>query len=112
MKGRLEHELRTIQNIEKLLCGLPECVSSFYYNIQISREPMTCLEYIRKIKTFLDFANCEIEDIDERIIGRYFKEIKLKKDKNGKIIGATIFSEEKNIIRESNGRYRTTISKR
>lgn len=97
MKGRLEHELRTTQNIERLLLELPECVSDFYYNMQISREPMSCLEYIRKIKSFLDFANCDVDKIDGRIIGHYFKEIKLKRDKDGKVVGSTSFTHQKTV---------------
>lgn len=89
MKGRLEHELRTKKNIEVLLSEMPEYVSEFYYNIQISKEPNTCVEYLRKIKLFLDFANCNIKDIDDTIIGKYFDKINYTKDKDNNINKST-----------------------
>jgi site-specific recombinase XerD len=95
MKGRLEHSLRTKRTIESLLEGLPECVSDFYYNIQISREPMTCLEYIRKIKSFLEYANCDITEINEKLVDRYFEKISFKVNGEGEVVGETSFSYKK-----------------
>lgn len=85
MQGRLEHELRTKKTIQKLLSEMPECVSDYYYNMQISREPMTCLEYLRKINHFLNFAGNDLKNIDDTIIGRYFEEISYSIDKDGNI---------------------------
>ena len=95
MKGRLEHSLRTKKTIEKLLHELPEYVSDFYYNIQISREPMTCLEYIRKIKAFIDYTNCDITEINDKIVNRYFEKISLKINDKGEVIGETSFAYKK-----------------
>lgn len=75
IKGRLEHELRTRQTIDRLLAEMPKCASDYYYNIQISKEPMTCLEYLRKINNFLKFADTDIQNIDDTIVGRYFDHI-------------------------------------
>lgn len=58
-----------------MLTEMPVCVSDYYYNIQISKEPMTCLEYLRKINNFLKFANADIQSIDDTIVGRYFDHI-------------------------------------
>lgn len=83
MQGRLEHELRTKKTIQRLLSEMPECVSDYYYVMQISREPMTCLEYIRKIHNFIEFAGDDFTKIDDVIIGRYFDYIALSTDKDG-----------------------------
>ena len=85
MQGRLEHELRTKKSIQKLLSEMPTCVSDYYYNIQISKEPMTCLEYLRKINHFLKFAGDDVAKIDDTIIGRYFEQISYSIDKYGNI---------------------------
>ena len=97
MKGRLEHSLRTKKTIEKMLLELPECVSDFYYNIQISREPMTCLEYVRKIKAFLDYANCDVTEINDKIVDRYFEKISFKTNDDGEVIGETSFTYKKSV---------------
>lgn len=89
MKGRLEHELRIKNNINSLLSTMPDYVSDYYYNIQISKEPTTCLEYIRKIKLFLNFINCDIDRVDDTIIGKYFEKISRKVDNNGDICEAS-----------------------
>lgn len=85
MKGRFEHSLRTKKNIEILLSTMPDYVSGFYYNIQISKELTTCLEYLRKIKLFLDFVDCDITEISDDDIGRYFNKITTKTDLDGHI---------------------------
>ena len=97
MKGRFEHNLRTNNTIKNLLLELPECVSDFYYTIQISREPMTCLEYVRKIKAFLDYANCDVTEIDDKVVNRYFEKISFKVNEDGKVIGETSFAYKKSI---------------
>ena len=97
MKGRLEHSLRTKKTIENLLLDLPECVSDFYYNIQVAREPMTCLEYIRKIKMFLDYANCDVTEINDKVVDRYFEKIAFKVNDKGEVIGETSFAYRKSI---------------
>lgn len=91
MRGRLEHSLRAKNNIEILLSSMPECVTGFYYNIQISKEPTTCLEYLRKIKLFFDFINCNIEDVTDSDIGRYFDKISTRTNTDG-IIQETSFA--------------------
>ena len=75
MKGRLEHELRINNNIQEILKNSPKELEFFYYNIQISKEPTTCLEYIRKIYKFLIYTNKEIKDITNVDISRYFNSI-------------------------------------
>lgn len=80
MKGRLEHDMRNKRNAQQLLSTMPEYVTDFYYNIQSSTEPTTRLEYIKKIKNFLDFANTDIKKIDDTIVGRYFEKINYTND--------------------------------
>lgn len=111
MKGRLEHSLRTKKTIEKLLAELPESVSDFYYNIQISREPMTCLEYIRKIKAFLEYANCDVTEIDDKIVDRYFEKISFKVNDEGEVIGETSFAYKKSVWTVLNLFFRYLVKK-
>ena len=85
MKGRLEHGIRAKKNIECLLNSMPKYVSEFYYNIQISKEPTTCLEYLRKIKLFLEFMDYDITGISDADIGRYFDKITTKTNQDGTI---------------------------
>lgn len=75
MTGRIEHEQRTIKNIEQILKDMPEYVIDFYYAIRISKEPKTCLEYLRKIRHFLNFVNKDILEVTEKDISRYFDHI-------------------------------------
>lgn len=86
MKGRLEHELRTKQKTLNVLKDLPECVSAYYYTLQISKEPGTLYNYIIHIRKFLTFINdlgIELKNIDEAIIGQYFESIKYRETSTG-----------------------------
>lgn len=86
MKGRLEHELRTINNINTILeNGIPE-LRTYYLTIQVSKEPLTCLEYIRKISSFLKFINKDIRDISSEDISLYFSSINYKINNNKETI--------------------------
>ena len=111
MKGRLEHSLRTRKAIEKLLLELPECVSDFYYNIRVSREPMTCLEYVRKIKAFLDYASCDVTEINDKLIDRYFEKISFKVDEEGNVVGDTSFSYKKSVWTVLNSFFKYLVKK-
>lgn len=81
MKGRLEHDMRNRNNTQQLLSTMPSYVTDFYYNLQSSTEPSTRLEYIKKIKNFLDFANIDVNNIDDTIVGRYFEKINYTNDR-------------------------------
>lgn len=100
MQGRIEHRIRTENNIKKILRELPECVTNYYYNLATSREPKTCEEYIKKIRNFLYF----ISDEPENIVFNNIKEIDITKyihkmetrERNGEIL-PTSFSYRKTI---------------
>ena len=96
MKGRTEHAQRTKRNISNLLTDMPKEVSDFYYVIQTSKEPMTCLEYIRKIHHFLKFANMDLEQINDVVIGKYFESVKEIYNSDGEIKESS-FSYQKTI---------------
>ena len=85
MKGRTEHAYRTRNNIKQLLEEMPKEVTDFYYIMQTSREPLTCLEYVRKINHFIKFAGTNFNKIDEAIVGKYFELIKDTNDSCGNI---------------------------
>lgn len=82
MKGRLEHSLQLKNKTQQLLKLMPAYVSDFYYSLQSSTEPTTQYEYIRKIKSFLDYVNVDISRVDEIVIGKYFEHIGYTPDKN------------------------------
>lgn len=72
MKGRLEHELRIEGNIKRILSGLPQEATDYYYNISVAREPRTCEEYLKKIRGLLAFTEYKnVREITEQDISRY-----------------------------------------
>ena len=77
MKGRLEHELRIEKNIKKILSGLPQEVTDYYYNISVAREPKTCEEYLRKIRGLITYLKGkDVKQITEQDISRYMFNIR------------------------------------
>lgn len=90
MSGRIENEMRFRNNIQVLLKDMPVYVNDFYYNVQVSLAPRTCLEYIRRIKSLMDFANTDdVTKITDVVISRYFSEILYIKNRNGRIVKST-----------------------
>lgn len=88
MKGRLEHSLQIESNIQKILNGLPDYVTFYYYEFKSGRQPKACLEYIRKIKKFLLYINSDVksikpQDITKYDITRFLDDISYTIDKNG-----------------------------
>lgn len=81
MSGRVENEIKINNKIKSLLSTLPDYVSEFYYNIQISRTPLTCFEYLSRIKHFLNYINVDIKDVDDVIIGKYLSSLKYTNNK-------------------------------
>lgn len=96
MKGRLEHEIRINKNIDSILKSQDEILTDYYYNLQVSKEATTCLEYIRKIRGFLDYTNKKVNEITDTDIGRYFMHINYIKDNKGNTHAAT-FAYKKSI---------------
>ena len=83
MNGRLEHSIRTGNNIQNMLQSMPVYVTEYYYSIVASTEPKTCEDYLRKIRKFLLFINNDIKhinpsDITDTDIGRYMQSIQIK----------------------------------
>lgn len=99
MKGRLENTIKTEKNTDCLLSELPEYVTEYYFNLSSKREPKSCLEYIRKIKKFLQFIdeknlkNIDFNNISDLTIARYMKKLETT-EKNGSIV-ETSFSYRK-----------------
>lgn len=86
MNGRLEHELKINKNIKTMLDELPDSVTDFYMSIQAVRSPNTCVNYVRKLRHFLNFVDIEnVNEIDADDIARYLEHIKYVSDKNGEI---------------------------
>ena len=84
MSGRNEHEIRTNSNIDCLLKNKPDGLRRYYLKIRTTKEPLTCLEYIRKINAFLNYTNKSINEITIKDIDDYMNMIYYIKDKNHK----------------------------
>lgn len=84
MNGRLEHELKINNSIKNMLSEMPECVTEFYMSIQAVRSPNTCVNYIRKIRHFLNYVDVDsIKEIDIDDVEKYLEHIKyIGKGKN------------------------------
>lgn len=99
MKGRLENTIKTEKNTDCLLSELPGCVTEYYLNLSSNREPKSCLEYIRKIKKFLQFVspndlmNIDFSKITDVTIAKYMKKLETTEKKG--IISETSFSYRK-----------------
>ena len=75
MKGRLENELKNNEKIKKILITMPKEVEMFYNSVRIGLESTTCLEYVRKIKRFLEYVNKDIKNITKIDIENYLNNI-------------------------------------
>ena len=80
MEGRLEHKIQNEALIERKLEGLPECVKEYYMSRASSKESKGGLEYVRKIRAFLEFLNDDTKSIDvacitEGDVARYLHSI-------------------------------------
>lgn len=89
MKGRIEHSLQTEKVIDKLLNGLPDVVTDYYYEFKSGRQPKSCLEYIRKINKFLCYINSDntknikVSDITKLDVSKFLDSISYTIDNDG-----------------------------
>lgn len=88
MNGRLEHKIRNEKLIDKRLRELPDCVRDYYLTRTSSKESMGSLEYIKKIRRFLEFLSEDTKSIDvskitETDVSRYLHSIEQTIDSNG-----------------------------
>lgn len=84
LKGRLENELKHKQTINNILKDMPSCVTDYYYKIQTYTEPVTCINYIYRIKHFLDFIDNNVTQINLKTVSQYFESIRYTQ-KNGEL---------------------------
>ncbi len=83
MSGRNDHEIRTNNNIECILKEKPDSLKKYYLKIRTTKEPLTCLEYIRKISSFFDYVNKDVNNITVKDIDDYMNSIYyIKNNKN------------------------------
>lgn len=90
MDGRLEHKIGNEKLIAKRLNNLPECVSQYYFSRSSSKESKGSVEYIKKIRAFLEFLNKDTKNIDvskitEDDVSKYLHSIEQTTDKHGNI---------------------------
>lgn len=88
MNGRLEHKISNEKLIEKRLENLPECVRDYYLSRTSSKESMGSLEYVKKIRCFLEFLSEDTKSIDitkitETDVSRYLHSIEQTVDNQG-----------------------------
>lgn len=102
MKGRLENKLLVESNINSLLDTMPDYMREYYYYLASDKEAKTCIEYLRKVKHFLESLNCNvhminIQSITYNDISKYFHKISVKTVvKNGEMtIESTSFAYRK-----------------
>lgn len=84
MSGRIEHENRTNNNIENILKTSHPLLKKYYLKIRTTKEPLTCLEYVRKINAFLETTNKNINNITIKDIDDYMNMIFYITDSKGK----------------------------
>lgn len=106
MQGRIEHRIKTENNIQNILLDLPDFVTAYYYNIASSTTAKTCETYIKQIRGFFMFLKDNPSlvlpcDITEEKISRYLKKMQTK-EIDGKI-QATSFSYQQTIWSSLNG---------
>lgn len=90
MSGRVENEIKTRNRIKNMLQDMPACVNDFYYNIQVSLTPRTCLEYIRCIKNLIEYTGTtDIANVSDVTIGEYFSNILYTAKSDGRIVKST-----------------------
>lgn len=83
MKGRLEHNIEAEEKIKKMLMDMPQFMTDYYCTFKQGRQPKACLEYLRKIKKYLEFVNTDIKnitinDIDSPLlISKYMDEVSI-----------------------------------
>lgn len=95
MNGRMENKIKTESVINELLKSMPKYATNYYYNISVSLEPKTCLEYIRTIKRMIVFLGKEsIKDISDVDIARFMHSIEVKTNNRGEM-SQTSFSYRK-----------------
>ena len=88
MEGRLEHKISNEKLIERRLKELPDCVRDYYLSRASSKESKGSVEYIKKIRSFLEFIDKDTKSIDIRTItegdvSRYLHSIEQTIDKDG-----------------------------
>ena len=101
MDGRLEHKISNEKLIEKRLKDMPDCVKDYYLSRTSSKESMGSLEYIRKIRCFLEFLSEDTKSIDvtkitETDVSRYLHSIEQTVDNDGNL-KETSFSYRKQV---------------
>lgn len=98
MKGRLEHDIRRRDHIQRMLAEMPAFVEDFYMTMAISMEQSTCETYLKIIKHFLsnigNSREVTIDMFNERNVSRYMISQQTKRKDNGEI-EATSFSHQK-----------------
>lgn len=90
MKGRIEHQLAIEKNINRILKNLPDICTDYYNNIAVSKEPMTCQQYIRSVRGFVEYMTKEPKSFDfasvkESDLARYLHNLAIKRNADGSI---------------------------
>lgn len=88
MNGRLEHELKIDQKIEKRLETAPSYMTSWYYNLKASgTTPASCEKYIDIVLKFLKNAEeTDLNKISYETLQKYFIQIQKRQKPTGELV--------------------------
>lgn len=78
MSGRLENAIKTERTIKRVLEDLPKEVSDYYSWLSITKEAITCKNYIYSVARFIKFAtddpvHFDVRTINEELMIAYIK---------------------------------------
>lgn len=85
MNGRIENKIKAEARIQRMLIGAPDALTAFYYNISVDKEPRTCIEYVQKVKAFLDATGKPVAEITDLDIAKYMHNIETRQTADGSV---------------------------
>lgn len=116
MNGRLENKIKKENRANKILLDCPQILKEWYFNLSTSHEASTCVEYIKTVKSFLQFLNfnmdsIKLDHITDMEISMFMKSIETREFKNGEI-KPTSFAYRKSVYSALNNFFLYLYKKR
>lgn len=95
MKGRTESAIKDRKVLKNMLASSSSLLREYGEVLMASREPKTCLTYVRLLIDYCDFVNKDVEKCKSADIARYMDHIRYK-DVNGETIEASSATRQLN----------------
>lgn len=95
MKGRTESAIKDRKILKNMLASSSSLLREYGEVLMASREPKTCLTYVRLLIDYCDFVNKDVEKCKSADIARYMDHIRYK-DVNGETIEASSATRQLN----------------